>query len=218
MNHLRKNISSGLPILIVIGFALWIFKTLFATMDKAIQEIFWSFIGLFISIDIDPGFPTLGIILAIFPIAYLIGLLMRIDIVRKIILGTLQHIPLVGGTTRAIVEVFSGNLGASPIVEIEFPSPGRYQKAWLVDVSLQKVKMLDGSTEEFISYTCFIPTSNNPTSGQNPRLEPHLILYVFDNSSAQLLLHIVTFGKMGNQWNRREFNTEEFYPTESNNP
>lgn len=179
-------------------------------MDKAIQEIFWSFIGLFISTDIDPELPTLGIILAIFPVAYLIGLLMRINVVRKIVLGALQLIPLMGGTIRAIVEVFSGNLGQSPIVEVEFPSLGRYQMAWLVDVRRQKIKMLDDSTKEIISYKVFIPTSNNPTSGQNPRLNPELILYVMDNPSTQLLLHIVTFGLMGNEWNRREFDPEEF--------
>lgn len=207
-SHIGKNIGSGIPMLIIAGFFLFFVKAFFSGMDEAVQKMF-SFIP-----GVELNYPGLGILLT-FPIAYILGLMLKRSFIKKILVGIIKRVPLAGPTIGALIESFSGKMISLPILEIEYPSEGLFEKGWLMDVRPQKVRSADGTEETIVSYTCFLPTSNNPTSGRVVRVFAERIKYVLEGPSNQLLMNIIFFGRVGNDWKRRRFNPDEFPPSGS---
>lgn len=195
LRHIARNIGSGIPIIILCGFVLWVFDTFFARVDKLIQE------GISFFLHFDLYYPSLGIFLVFF-LAYLLGLLRKIPWFNKNL------------TVGRFMKFFSRRLQQSPIVEIEL-LPGKYQKGWL-NVTREKRMGTDGTWEDFIAYDVYVPTANNPTSGQIWRVNPEDIKYVLENPGEQLFLYTVAIGRAGNDWKRRWFRPKEFIPPPRN--
>ena len=191
VRHIARTVGSGVPILILFGLVLWIFDTFLSGVDKLIQE------GISFFLRFDLYYPGVGII-AIFALAYLIGLLRKVPWLNKNL------------TVGRLMSFFSRSLKYSPIVEIEV-HPGQYQKGWL-KVTREEIVGVSGEMEDFIAFDVYIPTANNPTSGQIWRVNPEHIKFVLEDPGEQLFLYTVSVGRAGTEWKRRWFRAEEFVP------
>ncbi len=197
IKFILRTIGDGIMPLVVIGVGLWAFKSFFAQMDIGVQELV-SFIP-----SVDLHYTGVGLVF-LFVIAFLFGLIKRIKIFNKSLsLGTLVGLFIRGKLLRVL---------NSPIIEVETIPGVRFDRGWLVDIVREKIRKKDGTTEELISYYCFLPTANNPTSGQIPRIDVKYIRYILERPSSRLFRNVFSFGTSGNNWNRIEFNPDDYPP------
>lgn len=197
LRHIARTVGSGVPILALFGFVLWIFNTFLAGIDGLIQKGF----SFFLSFDVS--YPGLGILIA-FSLAYLIGLLRKIPWLNKVL------------TVNMLFSFLTRRLWKLPIVEVEV-LPGKYQKGWLNVTREQIDRLGDGQWEDMIVYNVYMPTSQNPSSGPVwTMMDPESIKYVMENTGGQLVLFTVTASLAGNEWRRRWFRPKEFIPPPRN--
>ncbi len=161
-HHLKHKMGAGLLVVIPLGITLFILRFLFNLADGVLAP-YIKRIGTLIFGDIW-YIPGLGMILGVVVI-YCAGILATNVLGRKLVTywdNQISRIPLVKSiyvASKQIIEVFSrrGRSSFQRAVYVDFPKEGSYSIAFITNETLTK------SGKRY--FTCFIPTSPNPTSG-----------------------------------------------------
>ncbi|MBE0595869.1 MAG: DUF502 domain-containing protein [Desulfuromonadales bacterium] len=162
INHLRKKLAAGLLLVIPLGITLFILRFLFNLADGVLAP----FIRRVAAFFFGEGFyiPGLGMITGLI-VVYLFGILATNVFGRQIVSywdRLLTRIPLVKTiyvSSKQLMEVLSrrGRSSFRRAVYVDFPKEGSYSVAFITN------ETVTASGKRY--YTCFIPTSPNPTSG-----------------------------------------------------
>ncbi len=161
-SHLRHKMAAGLLVVIPVGITLFILRFLFNLADGFLAPYIKRTVTLIFG-DV-PYIPGLGMILGVMVI-YFAGILATNVLGRRLVNywdNLLSRIPLVKSiylSSKQIMEVFSkrGRSSFRRAVYVDFPKEGSYSIAFVTN----EVQAKSGKRY----YTCFIPTSPNPTSG-----------------------------------------------------
>lgn len=162
LTHLRKKLAAGLLLVIPLGITLFILRFLFNLADGVLAPLIRRVAAFFFG----EGFyiPGLGMITGLI-VVYLFGILATNVFGRQIVSywdRLLTRIPLVKTiyvSSKQLMEVLSrrGRSSFRQAVYVDFPKEGSYSIAFITNETVA------ASGKRY--YTCFIPTSPNPTSG-----------------------------------------------------
>lgn len=162
LTHLRKKLAAGLLLVIPLGITLFILRFLFNLADGVLAPLIRRVAAFFFG----EGFyiPGLGMITGLI-VVYLFGILATNVFGRQIVSywdRLLTRIPLVKTiyvSSKQLMEVLSrrGRSSFRQAVYVDFPKEGSYSIAFITSETVA------ASGKRY--YTCFIPTSPNPTSG-----------------------------------------------------
>jgi uncharacterized membrane protein len=160
--HLQKKMAAGLLVAIPLGVTLVTLRFLFNLADGVLAPVMRGMVSFLFG----KGFyiPGLGIISALV-VVYLLGILATNVFGRQIVQywdRLLSRIPLVNTiyvSSKQLMDVFRNRSRSSfrSAVYVDFPKQGSYALAFITN------ETLDSSGKRH--YTCFVPSSPNPTSG-----------------------------------------------------
>lgn len=162
VRHLKNKLIAGLLVIIPFGITLFILKFLFGLADGVLAPMIRQ--GLTRLFGGDFYLPGFGVITGL-AVLYLTGVLVS-NVFGKSILAGLDslsmRIPVVRSVyvfSKQLIQFFSrgGQESFRRAVYVEFPKEGSYSIAFVTNTVM--------STSGRKYYTCFIPTSPNPTSG-----------------------------------------------------
>jgi len=162
INHLKNKLMAGLLVIIPIGITLFILRFLFDLGDGVLAP--WLRRAATYLFGREVYIPGLGMAAGLV-ILYLTGLLVS-NVLGKSIMNTLDglslRIPVVKSVysfSKQVMQFFSrgGQEAFRRAVYVEFPLEGSYSIAFVTNTVYAE------SGKKY--YTCFIPTSPNPTSG-----------------------------------------------------
>jgi len=162
INHLKNKLMAGLLVIIPIGITLFILRFLFDLGDGVLAP--WLRRAATYLFGREVYIPGLGMVAGL-AILYLTGLLVS-NVFGKGIMNALDglslRIPVVKSVysfSKQVMQIFSrsGQESFRRAVYIEFPLAGTYSIAFVTNTVYAE------SGKKY--YTCFIPTSPNPTGG-----------------------------------------------------
>ena len=162
INHLKNKLMAGLLVIIPIGITLFILRFLFDVADGVLAP--WLRQGASRLLGEEVYIPGLGMATGLV-VLYFTGVLVS-NVLGKSILNALDslslRIPLVKSVysfSKQVMQFFSrgGQEAFRRAVYVEFPLEGSYSIAFVTNTVYAE------SGKKY--YTCFIPTSPNPTSG-----------------------------------------------------
>jgi uncharacterized membrane protein len=189
----KKNILTGLLVLIPIVLTLWVLVTLTQFLDKVL---------LFLPKEVQPdvffggAIPGYGVIVTLIVI-FLTGLIANNFLGKKIITVyeyVLNKVPVINSIYKGIKQVSDtllSNSGQafSKAVLIEFPNAGTYTFAFVTGVPNDQIaKYLKG---KFVNV--YVPTTPNPTSGYTLIVPTKKIIEI-DLSVDQVLKYVISMG------------------------
>lgn len=156
MKRLASFFLTGLATLLPIAISIYLVYLIFSVIDNLLAPILTKYLG--------QAVPGLGFLLTIL-IVILVGMISTNFIGKKLVFWSeiiLYRVPLLGkiySTVRSITNsIFSSNKASfSKVALVEFPRKGIYSLGFITNDSFP---YLDED-----SYTIFIPTTPNPTSG-----------------------------------------------------
>ena len=162
VNHLKNKLMAGLLVIIPIGITLFILRFLFDLGDGVLAP--WLRRGAAQLLGEDVYIPGLGVVAGLI-VLYVAGLLVSNVFGKSIMNGfdaLSSRIPVVKSVysfSKQVMQIFSGSGQESfrRAVYIEFPLAGTYSIAFVTNTVYAE------SGKKY--YTCFIPTSPNPTGG-----------------------------------------------------
>jgi uncharacterized membrane protein len=170
--HLKHKLGAGLLVLIPVGITIFILRFLFNLADGVLGPYIRAIATWFFGTG--AYIPGLGMIAGLL-VVYLTGLLATNVLGKRMVFfwdDLLSRIPFVKTiylSSKQFMEVFSkkGRGSFRRAVYVDFPKEGSYSIAFITN----EVPTRSGKTY----YTCFIPTSPNPTSGYVLILEEHQV-------------------------------------------
>lgn len=189
----KKNILTGLIVLIPLVLTLWVIYSLAHFLDQVV---------LFLPYEYQPnqliGFniPGVGVILTLISI-FIVGLIAnnffgkRLIALYEIILDKLPFVKSIyGGIKQVSDTLFSSNSNAfSKAVLIEFPDAKNYTFAFITGETDEKIsKILKG---KYVNV--YVPTTPNPTSGYTLMVPTNKIKEI-DVSVDQALKYVISMG------------------------
>ena len=198
----KKNIFTGLIVLIPLVLTLWVIYSLAHFLDQVV---------LFLPYEYQPnqlvGFniPGVGVILTIASI-FLVGLIAnnffgkRFISLYEIILDKLPFVKSIyGGIKQVSDTLFSNNSNAfSKAVLIEFPDAKNYTFAFITGETDERIsKILKG---KYVNV--YVPTTPNPTSGYTLMVQRNKIKEI-DVSVDQALKYVISMGVVPPKSNTR---------------
>ena len=198
----KKNIFTGLIVLIPLVLTLWVIYSLAHFLDQVV---------LFLRYEYQPnqlvGFniPGVGVILTIVTI-FLVGLIAnnffgkRFISLYEIILDKLPFVKSIyGGIKQVSDTLFSNNSNAfSKAVLIEFPDAKNYTFAFITGETDERIsKILKG---KYVNV--YVPTTPNPTSGYTLMVQRNKIKEI-DVSVDQALKYVISMGVVPPKSNTR---------------
>jgi uncharacterized membrane protein len=198
----KKNIFTGLIVLIPLVLTLWVIYSLAHFLDQVV---------LFLPYQYQPnqlvGFniPGVGVILTIASI-FLVGLIAnnffgrRFISLYEIILDKLPFVKSIyGGIKQVSDTLFSNNSNAfSKAVLIEFPDAKNYTFAFITGETDERIsKILKG---KYVNV--YVPTTPNPTSGYT-LMVPRNKIKEIDVSVDQALKYVISMGVVPPKSNTR---------------
>ena len=198
----KKNIFTGLIVLIPLVLTLWVIYSLAHFLDQVV---------LFLPYQYQPnqlvGFniPGVGVILTIASI-FLVGLIAnnffgkRFISLYEIILDKLPFVKSIyGGIKQVSDTLFSNNSNAfSKAVLIEFPDAKNYTFAFITGDTDERIsKILKG---KYVNV--YVPTTPNPTSGYTLMVQRNKIKEI-DVSVDQALKYVISMGVVPPKSNTR---------------
>ncbi|MFL2963915.1 MAG: DUF502 domain-containing protein [Methylophilaceae bacterium] len=198
----KKNIFTGLIVLIPLVLTIWVIYSLAHFLDQVI---------LFLPYEYQPnqlvGFniPGVGVILTIASI-FLVGLIAnnffgkRFISLYEIILDKLPFVKSIyGGIKQVSDTLFSNNSNAfSKAVLIEFPDAKNYTFAFITGETDERIsKILKG---KYVNV--YVPTTPNPTSGYT-LMVPRNKIKEIDVSVDQALKYVISMGVVPPKSNTR---------------
>ena len=152
------------------------------------------------NLSIYPGFGVIILLLS----AFVIGLIGRVKLYGGTLsLGAAINLAARGKLKRVL---------NSPLIEAELFPNTAFFRGWLVDIVRERVTMKDGSKKYEVFYYCFFPSASIPSSGWALTVKPEAIKWILDRPSSRLLRNIFSFGTSGNDWQRIEFDVDNFPP------
>ena len=190
---LKKNILTGLLVLIPIVLTLWVLVTLTQFLDQVL---------LFLPKEVQPDFffggaiPGYGVIVTLI-VVFLTGVIANNFFGKKIITiyeYVLNKVPVISSIYKGIKQVSDtllSNSGQafSKAVLIEFPNAGTYTFAFVTGVPNDQIaKYLKG---KFVNV--YVPTTPNPTSGYTLIVPTKKIIEI-DLSVDQVLKYVISMG------------------------
>ena len=198
----KKNIFTGLIVLIPLVLTLWVIYSLAHFLDQVV---------LFLPYEYQPnqlvGFniPGVGVILTIASL-FLVGLSAnnffgkRFISLYEIILDKLPFVKSIyGGIKQVSDTLFSNNSNAfSKAVLIEFPDAKNYTFAFITGETDERIsKILKG---KYVNV--YVPTTPNPTSGYTLMVQRNKIKEI-DVSVDQALKYVISMGVVPPKSNTR---------------
>ena len=189
----KKNILTGLLVLIPIVLTLWVLVTLTQFLDKVL---------LFLPKEVQPdvffggAIPGYGVIVTLI-VVFLTGVIANNFFGKKIITiyeYVLNKVPVISSIYKGIKQVSDtllSNSGQafSKAVLIEFPNAGTYTFAFVTGVPNDQIaKYLKG---KFVNV--YVPTTPNPTSGYTLIVPTKKIIEI-DLSVDQVLKYVISMG------------------------
>ena len=189
----KKNILTGLLVLIPIVLTLWVLVTLTQFLDQVL---------LFLPKEVQPDFffggaiPGYGVIVTLI-VVFLTGVIANNFFGKKIITiyeYVLNKVPVISSIYKGIKQVSDtllSNSGQafSKAVLIEFPNAGTYTFAFVTGVPNDQIaKYLKG---KFVNV--YVPTTPNPTSGYTLIVPTKKIIEI-DLSVDQVLKYVISMG------------------------
>ena len=198
----KKNIFTGLIVLIPLVLTIWVIYSLAHFLDQVV---------LFLPYQYQPnqlvGFniPGVGVILTIASI-FLVGLIAnnffgkRFISLYEIILDKLPFVKSIyGGIKQVSDTLFSNNSNAfSKAVLIEFPDAKNYTFAFITGETDERIsKILKG---KYVNV--YVPTTPNPTSGYTLMVQRNKIKEI-DVSVDQALKYVISMGVVPPKSNTR---------------
>jgi uncharacterized membrane protein len=198
----KKNIFTGLIVLIPLVLTFWVIYSLAHFLDQVV---------LFLPYEYQPdhlvGFniPGVGVILTIASI-FLVGLIAnnffgkRFISLYEIILDKLPFVKSIyGGIKQVSDTLFSNNSNAfSKAVLIEFPDAKNYTFAFITGETDERIsKILKG---KYVNV--YVPTTPNPTSGYT-LMVPRNKIKEIDVSVDQALKYVISMGVVPPKSNTR---------------
>ncbi len=189
----KKNIFTGLIVLIPLVLTFWVIYSLAHFLDQVV---------LFLPYEYQPnqliGFnvPGVGVILTVTSI-FLVGLIAnnffgkRLISLYEVILDKLPFVKSIyGGIKQVSDTLFSNNSNAfSKAVLIEFPDAKNYTFAFITGDTDEKIaKILKG---KYVNV--YVPTTPNPTSGYT-LMVPKSKIKEIDVSVDQALKYVISMG------------------------
>lgn len=207
---MRRFPSVGLILLLLIGMVGWFLAILFRFVyDFSHQILLWLLPDQWV-------FSGLEIIFLIF-ILYFLDRVLRSKFLGKRIDKLLYCIPIIKSVWRIVrnLQEMIENLKVLPRIEVEWPSAGCYVRGWLRQIRWAEEKDENGEVvRKFIECTCILPSMSNPTSGYGARIEVEKVKHELENSSMDLLLHIISFTIYNPKWVYRKFNPNKYLERE----
>ena len=189
----KKNILTGLLVLIPIVLTLWVLVTLTQFLDQIL---------LFLPKEFQPdvffggAIPGYGVIVTLI-VVFLTGVIANNFFGKKIITiyeYVLNKVPVISSIYKGIKQV-SDTLLSNPgqafskAVLIEFPNAGTYTFAFVTGVPNDQIaKYLKG---KFVNV--YVPTTPNPTSGYTLIVPTKKIIEI-DLSVDQVLKYVISMG------------------------
>ena len=189
----KKNILTGLLVLIPIVLTLWVLVTLTQFLDQVL---------LFLPKEVQPdvffggAIPGYGVIVTLI-VVFLTGVIANNFFGKKIISVyeyVLNKVPVISSIYKGIKQVSDtllSNSGQafSKAVLIEFPNAGTYTFAFVTGVPNDQIaKYLKG---KFVNV--YVPTTPNPTSGYTLIVPTKKIIEI-DLSVDQVLKYVISMG------------------------
>ena len=189
----KKNILTGLLVLIPIVLTLWVLVTLTQFLDQVL---------LFLPKEVQPdvffggAIPGYGVIVTLI-VVFLTGVIDNNFFGKKIISiyeYVLNKVPVISSIYKGIKQVSDtllSNSGQafSKAVLIEFPNAGTYTFAFITGVPNDQIaKYLKG---KFVNV--YVPTTPNPTSGYTLIVPTKKIIEI-DLSVDQVLKYVISMG------------------------
>ena len=189
----KKNILTGLLVLIPIVLTLWVLITLTQFLDQVL---------LFLPKEVQPdvffggAIPGYGVIITLI-VVFLTGVIANNFFGKKIITiyeYVLNKVPVISSIYKGIKQesdTLLSNSGQafSKAVLIEFPNAGTYTFAFITGVPNDQIaKYLKG---KFVNV--YVPTTPNPTSGYTLIVPTKKIIEI-DLSVDQVLKYVISMG------------------------
>jgi uncharacterized membrane protein len=179
---------AGLATLLPVYISIWLIVWLFNMVDNILKPLLEPIIGCAV--------PGLGFIIII-ALVILLGFISTNYLGRRILgwwENLMQNIPLLGkvyGTIKRITDsIFSSNKSAfKQVALVEFPRPGIFSLGFITNDEFPHI--------EDDTYSIFIPTTPNPTSGWFVVL-PREDVKILDMSVDQGMEFIISAGMVAN--------------------
>lgn len=188
MKRILSMFLAGLATLLPVYISIWLIVWLFNLVDNILKPLLEPIIGCAV--------PGLGFIIII-SFIILLGFISTNYLGHRILgwwENIMQNIPLLGkvyGTVKRITDsLFSSNKSAfKQVALIQFPRPGIYSLGFITNDEFPYI--------EEDTYSIFIPTTPNPTSGWFVVL-PREDVTILDMSVDQGMEYIISAGMVAN--------------------
>ena len=188
MKRILSLFLAGLATLLPVYISIWLIVWLFNLVDNILKPLLEPIIGCAV--------PGLGFIIII-ALVILLGFISTNYLGRRILgwwENLMQNIPLLGkvyGTIKRITDsIFSSNKSAfKQVALVEFPRPGIFSLGFITNDEFPHI--------EEDTYSIFIPTTPNPTSGWFVVL-PREDVKILDMSVDQGMEFIISAGMVAN--------------------
>lgn len=188
MKRILSMFLAGLATLLPVYISIWLIVWLFNMVDNILKPLLEPIIGCAV--------PGLGFIIII-SFIILLGFISTNYLGHRILgwwENIMQNIPLLGkvyGTVKRITDsLFSSNKSAlRQVALVEFPRPGIYSLGFITNDEFPYI--------EKDTYSIFIPTTPNPTSGWFVVL-PREDVTILDMSVDQGMEYIISAGMIAN--------------------
>ena len=188
MKRILSLFLAGLATLLPVYISIWLIVWLFNLVDNILKPLLEPIIGCAV--------PGLGFIIII-ALVILLGFISTNYLGRRILgwwENLMQNIPLLGkvyGTIKRITDsLFSSNKSAfKQVALVEFPRPGIFSLGFITNDEFPHI--------EDDTYSIFIPTTPNPTSGWFVVL-PREDVKILDMSVDQGMEFIISAGMVAN--------------------
>lgn len=188
MKRILSLFLAGLATLLPVYISIWLIVWLFNMVDNILKPLLEPIIGCAV--------PGLGFIIII-ALVILLGFISTNYLGRRILgwwENLMQNIPLLGkvyGTIKRITDsLFSSNKSAfKQVALVEFPRPGIFSLGFITNDEFPHI--------EEDTYSIFIPTTPNPTSGWFVVL-PREDVKILDMSVDQGMEFIISAGMVAN--------------------
>lgn len=188
MKRILSMFLAGLATLLPIYISIWLIVWLFNLVDNILKPLLEPIIGCAV--------PGLGFIIII-SLIILLGFISTNYLGHRILNwweNIMHNIPLLGkvyGTIKRITDsLFSSNKSAfRQVALVQFPRPGIYSLGFITNEEFPYI--------EADTYSIFIPTTPNPTSGWFVIL-PREDVTILDMSIDQGMEYIISAGMIAN--------------------